>query len=156
MRAVIQRVTHASVTIDGVVKGKIGQGFLVLFGAGEGDTPAQAELLAKKTAGMRIFCDDEGRMNRSLADVGGSALVISQFTLYADCRRGNRPSFTGAGDPSAANELYEYYVKLLRETHHIADVQTGEFGAHMKVELLNDGPVTILLDSEELERPRRA
>ena len=96
MRAVIQRVTHASVTIDGVVKGKIGQGFLVLFGAGEGDTPAQAELLAKKTAGMRIFCDDEGRMNRSLADVGGSVLVISQFTLYADCRRGNRPSFTGS------------------------------------------------------------
>ena len=137
MRAVIQRVTHASVTIDGTVKGKIGNGFLVLFGAGEGDTRSQAELLARKTAGMRIFCDAEGKMNLSLSDVGGSVLVISQFTLYAD-----------------ANELYEYYVKLLREEHHIADVQTGVFGADMKVELLNDGPVTIILDSAELERAR--
>ena len=154
MRAVIQRVTHASVTINGTVKGKIGNGFLVLFGAGEGDTRSQAELLARKTAGMRIFCDAEGKMNLSLSDVGGSVLVISQFTLYADCRRGNRPSFTGAAAPDLANELYEYYVKLLREEHHIADVQTGVFGADMKVELLNDGPVTIILDSAELERAR--
>ena len=154
MRAVIQRVTHASVTIDGVVKGRIGKGFLVLFGAGEGDTRAEAELLAKKTAGMRIFCDSEDKMNLSLADIGGSVLVISQFTLYADCRRGNRPSFTGAGNPDVANELYEYYVRLLREEYGIVDVQTGEFGADMKVELLNDGPVTIILDSEELKRPR--
>ena len=155
MRAIIQRVAHASVTIDGSVKGRINQGFLVLFGAGEGDTFAQAELLAKKTAGMRVFCDAQGKMNLSLADVGGSVLVISQFTLYADCRRGNRPSFTGAAAPDKADELYEYYVKLLREEYGIADVQTGEFGADMKVELLNDGPVTIILDSVELERPRR-
>ena len=154
MRCIIQRVSHASVTINGEVKGKIGQGFLVLFGAGEGDTPAQAELLAKKTAGMRIFCDEAGKMNLSLADIGGAVLVISQFTLYADCRRGNRPSFTGAAAPDNANALYEYYVKLLREEYHIPDVQTGEFGAHMKVELLNDGPVTIILDSEDLERSR--
>ncbi len=154
MRAVIQRVTHASVTIDGVVKGSIGRGFLILFGAGEGDTREKAELLAKKTAGMRIFKDGDGKMNLSLADVDGSALVISQFTLYGDCRRGNRPSFSGAAAPDTANELYEYYVNLLRNEYHIADVQTGEFGADMKVELLNDGPVTILLDSEELERPR--
>ena len=154
MRAVIQRVSHASVTIDGGVKGKIGQGFLVLFGAGQGDTRAEAELLAKKTAGMRIFCDEAGKMNLSLADIGGSVLVISQFTLYADCRRGTRPSFTNAASPDMANGLYEYYVKLLREEYHIADVQTGEFGAHMKVELLNDGPVTIILDSDELKRSR--
>ena len=155
MRAIIQRVSHASVTIDGMVKGQIGQGFLVLFGAGEGDTRAEAELLAKQTAGMRIFCDEEGKMNLSLADIGGSVLVISQFTLYADCRKGNRPSFTGAAQPDPANDLYEYYVNLLREEHHIGDVQTGEFGADMKVELLNDGPVTIILDSDELKRPRR-
>ena len=155
MRVVIQRVSHASVTIEGVVKGKIGQGFLVLFGAGEGDTRAEAALLAKKTAGMRIFCDGDGKMNLSLADVGGSVLVISQFTLYADCRRGNRPSFTGAAAPDTADELYEYYVRLLREEFHIADMQTGQFGADMKVELLNDGPVTIILDSEELARARR-
>lgn len=154
MRAVIQRVKYASVTIDGAVKGKIGQGFLVLFGAGEGDTPAQAELLAKKTAGMRVFCDENGKMNLSLSDIGGSVLVISQFTLYADCRRGNRPSFTGAAQPDIANRLYEYYVRLLREEHGIPDVQTGEFGADMQVELLNDGPVTIILDSAELERSR--
>lgn len=154
MRCIIQRVAHASVTIDGEVRGSIGQGFLVLFGAGEGDTPAQVELLAKKTAGMRIFCDDAGKMNLSLADIGGAVLVISQFTLYADCRRGNRPSFTGAAAPDTANALYETYVRLLREEYHIPDVQTGEFGAHMKVELLNDGPVTIILDSEDLERSR--
>ena len=107
MRAVIQRVKYASVTIDGAVKGSIGQGFLILFGAGEGDTRAEAELLAKKTAGMRIFCDGEGKMNLSLADIGGSVLVISQFTLYAACRRGNRPSFSGAAAPDSANALYE-------------------------------------------------
>ena len=155
MRAIIQRVSYASVTIDGAVKGKIGQGFLILFGAGEGDTSQEAELLAKKTAGMRIFCDENGKMNLSLSDIGGSVLVISQFTLYADSRRGNRPSFTGAAQPETANELYEYYVRLLREEYKIADVQTGEFGADMKVELLNDGPVTIILDSDELKKPRR-
>lgn len=155
MRAVIQRVKHASVTIDGAVKGQIGQGFLILFGVGEGDTREDAQLLAKKTAGMRIFCDENDKMNLSLGDIGGAMLVISQFTLYADCRRGNRPSFTNAAPPAEANELYEYFVELLREEHGIADVQTGEFGADMKVELLNDGPVTILLDSDELKRSRR-
>lgn len=154
MRAIIQRVTHASVTIDGEIKGSIGNGFLVLFGAGEGDTREDAQLLAKKTAGMRIFCDEGGKMNLSLADISGAVLVISQFTLYADCRRGNRPSFTGAAQPDLANELYEYYVKLLREDFGIPDVQTGEFGADMKIELLNDGPVTIILDSDELKRSR--
>lgn len=155
MRAVIQRVKYASVTIDGVVKSKIGQGFLILFGAGEGDTREDAQLLAKKTAGMRIFCDENDKMNLSLADIDGSVIVVSQFTLYADCRRGNRPSFTNAAPPSEANELYEYFVQLLREEHGIKDVQTGEFGADMKVELLNDGPVTIILDSDELKKSRK-
>lgn len=155
MRAVIQRVKYASVTINGAVKSKIEQGFLILFGAGEGDTKEDAELLAKKTAGMRIFCDENDKMNLSLADIGGSVIVVSQFTLYADCRRGNRPSFTNAAPPAEANELYEYFVKLLRDEHGIQDVQTGEFGADMKVELLNDGPVTIILDSEELKKSRK-
>lgn len=155
MRAVIQRVKYASVTIDGVVKSKIGQGFLILFGAGEGDTREDAQLLAKKTAGMRIFCDENDKMNLPLADIDGSVIVVSQFTLYADCRRGNRPSFTNAAPPSEANELYEYFVQLLREEHGIKDVQTGEFGADMKVELLNDGPVTIILDSDELKKSRK-
>ncbi len=155
MRAVIQRVKYASVTINGAVKSKIEQGFLILFGAGEGDNKEDAELLAKKTAGMRIFCDENDKMNLSLADIGGSVIVVSQFTLYADCRRGNRPSFTNAAPPAEANELYEYFVKLLRDEHGIQDVQTGEFGADMKVELLNDGPVTIILDSDELKKPRK-
>lgn len=155
MRAVIQRVKYASVTINGAVKSKIEQGFLILFGAGEGDTVEDAELLAKKTACMRIFCDENDKMNLSLADIGGSVIVVSQFTLYADCRRGNRPSFTNAAPPAEANELYEYFVKLLRDEYGIQDVQTGEFGADMKVELLNDGPVTIILDSDELKKPRK-
>lgn len=155
MRAVIQRVKYASVTINGAVKSKIEQGFLILFGAGEGDTKEDAQLLAKKTAGMRIFCDENDKMNLSLSDIGGSVIVVSQFTLYADCRRGNRPSFTNAAPPIEANELYEYFVRLLREEHGIQDVQTGEFGADMKVELLNDGPVTIILDSDELKKPRK-
>ena len=154
MRAVIQRVKYASVSIDGEVRGRIGQGLLILFGAGQGDTREDAELLAKKTVGMRIFSDENDKMNLALADVGGSALVISKFTLYGDCRRGNRPSFSGAAAPDEANALYEYFVSLLHDRYGVADVQTGEFGADMKVELLNDGPVTILLDSEALQRPR--
>ena len=155
MRAVIQRVKYASVTIDGEVKAKIGQGFMMLFGAGQGDTREDAQLLAKKTAGMRIFRDENDKMNLALSDIGGSVLVVSQFTLYADCRRGNRPSFTNAAPPAEANELYEYFVHLLRDEYGIVDVQTGEFGADMKVELLNNGPVTIILDSDELKRARR-
>lgn len=156
MRAVIQRVRYASVTIDGEVKSKIGEGFLILFGAGQGDTREDAQLLAKKTAGMRIFRDENDKMNLALADIGGSVIVVSQFTLYADCRKGNRPSFANAAPPAEANELYEYFVRLLREEYGIADVQTGEFGADMKVELLNNGPVTIILDSDELKRARRS
>lgn len=155
MRAVIQRVKYASVTIDGVLRSKIGQGFLILFGAGEGDTAEDAELLAKKTANMRIFCDDNDKMNLALKDIGGSIIVVSQFTLYADCRRGNRPSFTAAAPPIEANKLYEYFVRLLRDKYEIQDVQTGEFGADMQVGLMNDGPVTIILDSEELKCSRR-
>lgn len=155
MRAVIQRVKYASVTINGEIKSKIGQGFLILFGAGEGDTSEDVKLLAKKAACMRIFCDENDKMNMALKDIGGSVIVVSQFTLYADCRRGNRPSFTNAAPPDEANELYEYFVRLLHEEYGIQDVQTGEFGADMKVELLNDGPVTIILDSDELKRSRR-
>lgn len=155
MRAVIQRVKYACVTVDGEIKSKIGQGFLILFGVKQSDTRDDARLLAKKTAGMRIFCDTNDKMNLALSDIGGSALVVSQFTLYADCRRGNRPSFTNAAPPAEANELYEYFVDLLREEYGITDVQTGRFGADMKVELLNDGPVTIILDSDELKRARK-
>lgn len=155
MRAVIQRVKYASVTIDGVLRSKINKGFLILFGAGNGDTAEDAELLAKKTANMRIFCDENDKMNLALKDIGGSVIVVSQFTLYADCRRGNRPSFTAAAPPVEANKLYEYFVRLLRDEYEIQDVQTGEFGADMQVELMNDGPVTIILDSEELKCSRR-
>lgn len=154
MRAVIQRVKYASVTIDGVVKSKINQGFLILFGVGQGDTDEDADLIASKIAKMRIFSDNNDKMNLSVSDVNGSILVVSQFTLYADCRRGNRPSFTDAAQPAEANRIYEYFAKLLSEKYMINDVQTGEFGADMKVELLNDGPVTIILDSDELKRPR--
>ncbi|MCR4586161.1 MAG: D-tyrosyl-tRNA(Tyr) deacylase [Lachnospiraceae bacterium] len=148
MRFVIQRVTEASVTIGGSVKGSIGRGFMVLIGIGESDTKEVADKMVKKLVGMRIFADENDKTNLSLADVGGSLLLISQFTLYADCRKGNRPSFVHAGGPEMATELYEYIIEECRKT--VPDVQTGEFGADMAVSLINDGPFTIILDSEEL------
>ena len=149
MRLLIQRVSEASVTIDGAVVGAIGRGYLVLFGACETDTEAIADAMVKKLVGLRIFEDENGKTNRSIGDVGGEMLVVSQFTLYADCRHGNRPSFTRAGSPEAANKLYEHAVETLRNTYGVS-VQTGSFGADMKVRLCNDGPFTVLLDSAEL------
>ena len=148
MRAVIQRVMRASVTIDGEVTGRIGAGYVVLLGVGQHDTRAQADTLWGKLRGLRINEDDEGKTNLSLADVDGEVLVVSQFTLYANCRRGRRPSFTDAADPALANELYEYFVGLVRaDVEHVA---TGTFAANMQVELVNDGPFTIVLDTDQL------
>ena len=149
MRVVIQRCARAEVRIEGEIAGAIGRGFMLLVGITDGDTKAEVDLLAKKVAQMRVFEDAEGKMNLSLHDVGGAILSISQFTLYADCRHGNRPSFTRAGSPEAANKLYEHAVETLRNTYGVR-VQTGSFGADMKVRLCNDGPFTVLLDSAEL------
>ncbi len=148
MRFVVQRVTHASVTVDGNVIGKIGQGFMVLIGVSDEDTKETADKMVKKLLGLRIFEDENGKTNLDIHTVGGSLLLISQFTLYADCKHGNRPSFIKAGKPEMANEMYEYIIAKCREQVEI--VETGEFGADMKVELLNDGPFTILLDSDQL------
>jgi D-tyrosyl-tRNA(Tyr) deacylase len=148
MRFVIQRVQHASVTIDGEVRGKIGKGFLVLIGIGRDDDETVADKLVQKLVQMRIFEDENGKTNLALKDVGGEILLVSQFTLYADCKKGNRPSFTRAGKPDQAQKLYEYIIQKCREV--ISVVEQGEFGADMKVELLNDGPFTILLDSVEV------
>ena len=148
MRAVVQRVTRASVTIDGEVTGSIGQGYLILLGVGADDTRAEADRLWKKLFGLRIMEDEDGKTNRSIDDVGGEVLVVSQFTLFADCRRGRRPSFIAAGDPAHANELYEYFVQLARQD--VSRVATGTFGANMQVELVNDGPFTIVLDTDAL------
>lgn len=147
MRAVIQRVSRASVTVDGVMRGEIAQGFVVLLGVGKGDSENDVAYLANKTAGLRVFEDDAGKMSLSLKDVGASVLVISQFTLYGDVRRGLRPSFDGAAPPAEAEHLYEKYCDLLRQEG--LEVQTGVFQAMMDVELVNDGPVTILLDSQK-------
>lgn len=144
MRLVIQRVTSASVEVEGKVIGSIGRGYMVLLGVGQKDDEQIARQYAEKLLKLRIFEDENGKTNRSLADVEGELLIISQFTLYADCRHGNRPSFTGAGAPQEANRLYEYFVKYCRE--RVAKVETGEFGADMKVSLVNDGPFTIVLD----------
>lgn len=148
MKFVVQRVKHASVTVDGVQLGKIGQGFLVLAGIAGSDTEAIADRMVKKLCGLRIFEDSEGKTNLSLSDVGGSLLLISQFTLYADCKHGNRPSFINAGKPDMAEPMYEHL--LLEAAKYVPDVQRGQFGADMKVDLLNDGPFTIVLDSAEL------
>lgn len=148
MRFVVQRVTHASVTVDGNVIGKIGQGFMVLIGMSDEDTKETADKMVKKLLGLRIFEDENGKTNLDIHTVGGSLLLISQFTLYADCKHGNRPSFIKAGKPDMANEMYEYIIAKCRE--QVETVETGEFGADMKVELLNDGPFTILLDSDQL------
>lgn len=148
MRFVIQRVKNAKVTIDEEVTGQIGQGFLVLIGVCETDTKEIADKMIKKMLGLRIFADDEGKTNVSLSDVKGELLLVSQFTLYADCKKGNRPSFIRAGKPDMANEMYEYIISECRSKAGV--VETGSFGADMKVELLNDGPFTIILDSEEI------
>ena len=147
MRALIQRVSEASVTVEGAVVGEIGPGLLILICAMQGDTEAQADKLAAKIAKLRIFRDDEGRMNRSVLDTGGAALVISQFTLAADTQRGNRPGFSAAAAPTEGERLYEYFAGRVA-AQGIATA-TGRFGADMKVALLNDGPVTIWMDSED-------
>ena len=149
MRVVVQRCSRAEVRIDGATVGKIGQGYMLLVGISESDTEAEAEVIAKKIAQLRVFEDGEGKMNLSIRDVGGAILSISQFTLYADCRKGNRPSFIRAARPEQASPLYDYFNETLRTTYGLT-VETGRFGADMKVDFVNDGPVTILLDSEEL------
>jgi D-tyrosyl-tRNA(Tyr) deacylase len=153
VRAVIQRVSGASVTVAGERLAEIGQGLVVLLGVAAGDTAEDAQKLARKTAELRIFSDADGRFNLSLLDVGGEALVVSQFTLLADTRKGRRPSFTRAAPPEEAEPLVEAFAAALRETG--VEVGMGRFGARMLVEIHNQGPVTILLDSEEFERPRR-
>ena len=150
MRAVLQRVTNASVTVDCETVGEIGKGFLILLGVTHGDTQAEAELLARKISGLWVFSDKQDRMNLSLLDIEGEALVVSQFTLYADCKNGRRPSFTDAAQPEEADQLYQTFVNLLLQ-HGIRKVETGRFGADMKVSLLNDGPVTIVLDTDQLK-----
>lgn len=148
MKVVIQRVSFASVKVDGNIIGAIDKGFLLLVGITHSDDEKIVEKVANKIINMRIFEDENQKMNKSLLDVDGAILSISQFTLYADCKKGNRPGFTNAAKPDAANALYEYFNELLSK--QITKVESGEFGADMKVELLNDGPVTIVLDSEEL------
>ena len=149
MRFVIQRVTHASVTVDKQVVGAIDKGFVVLIGVSNEDTREIADKMVKKLLGLRIFEDSEGKTNLDLQTVSGRLLLISQFTLYADCKKGNRPSFINAGAPDMANEMYEYIISKCKEQTG-QDVQRGVFGADMKVELLNDGPFTIVLDSKEI------
>lgn len=148
MRFVVQRVTHASVTVDSQVIGKIGNGFMVLIGVADTDTREIADKMVKKLLGLRIFEDENGKTNLDIHTVEGELLLISQFTLYANCRHGNRPSFIEAGKPDMANEMYEYIIAKCKE--QVPVVEKGEFGADMKVELLNDGPFTILLDSNQL------
>ncbi len=144
MRVVVQRVSRASVTIDGEVVGEVGRGLLVLLGVTHGDTIDGARWLAEKTVGLRIFADDDGKMNRGVADVGGGVLVVSQFTLYGDCSKGRRPSFITAAPPEIAIPLYEEFINAVRALG--IPVATGRFGAMMQVELVNDGPVTLIID----------
>jgi len=148
MRAVVTRVTEASVSIDGTVRGAIEEGFLVLLGVTHEDTPGLAEKLANKICGLRVFSDENGQMNRSLSDTGGKLLVISQFTLYGNCKKGRRPDFLAAARPEVAIPLYEQFVKACKA--HDLEVETGEFGANMQVLSINDGPVTLLLDTDTL------
>lgn len=144
MKLVIQRVSEAKVEVNNETVGKIGQGFLVLFGVGEGDTKEKAEYLAEKLCNLRVFRDENDKMNLSIKDINGELLIVSQFTLYADCKRGNRPSFVNAALPDKANELYEYFIDICKK--EVKNVQNGIFGADMKVTLVNDGPVTIILE----------
>ncbi len=148
MKFVIQRVNHASCTVNNKITGEIGQGFLVFIGICDSDTKAIADKMIQKLLNLRIFKDENDKVNLSLKDISGSLLLISQFTLYADCRKGNRPSFVNAGKPDFANEMYEYIIASCREQNQV--VETGIFGADMKIELLNDGPFTIVLDSDEI------
>lgn len=149
MRIVLQRVSFANVEINKEIKGKCDKGFLVLLGVKLGDTEKEADFLASKVANLRVFSDENDKMNLSLLDIGGGALVISNFTLCADCSHGRRPSFINAEKPQRASELYEYFCRQLTN-QGVTSVETGEFGADMKVSLLNDGPVTIILDTEEI------
>ena len=148
MRVVVQRVKHASVTINGTVNGKINNGFLVLLGVQSTDSEQDVDYLVKKVTNLRIFSDENDKMNLSLKDVNGELLIVSQFTLYANCKEGNRPSFVEAAKPDIAIPLYEYFVSECKKI--IPVVETGIFGADMKVELLNDGPFTVILDSDEI------
>lgn len=147
MRAVVQRVVRGSVTVEGNVVGEIGNGLVVLLGVGQGDTAGDAGYLADKVANLRIFEDEQGKMNRSVLDTGGSVLAVSQFTLYGDCRKGRRPGFSEASPPDEARQLYEIFVKELEKLG--LKVATGCFREHMTVEIINDGPVTLLLDSKK-------
>lgn len=147
MKVVLQRVSHACVKVDGQTVGEIGEGFLVLLGVAEEDGEAAADRMAEKICKLRIFQDEAGKTNLSLADVGGELLVVSQFTLYADCHKGNRPSFIKAGSPEKAQQLYEYFVERCRR--YVPKVEHGSFGADMKVELLNDGPFTLVLEGDQ-------
>lgn len=148
MKLIIQRVTHASCTVDDQVTGKIDRGFLVLIGISDTDNKEITDKMVKKLIGLRIFEDADGKTNLSLQDINGSLLLISQFTLYADCRKGNRPSFTGAGKPDLATQLYEYMIECCKK--EIPVVERGIFGADMKISLVNDGPFTIILDSDDI------
>ena len=154
MRILFQRVSRAAVTADGVLTGRIGNGMLLLIGVGPDDTDEDAALLAKKAVGLRVYEDENGRMNRSVEDIGGEVLAVSNFTLYGSCRRGRRPDFTGAGAPDKAKALYEVFLRELAAL--LPDrVQCGVFGADMTIDMTADGPVTLLLDSEELKVPKR-
>ncbi|MBO4339499.1 MAG: D-tyrosyl-tRNA(Tyr) deacylase [Clostridia bacterium] len=153
MRAVIQRVLNSSVTVDGETVGRIDKGYMVLLGVLEGDTESEAELLARKTALLRVFEDENGKMNLSVLDVGGEILAVSQFTLCADTKKGNRPSFTPSAEPSEAKRLYEVYCEQLK-ANGVKNVEKGVFGADMKVSLVNDGPVTICLDTDTWSRQK--
>ena len=153
MRALIQRVTEARVDVEGSTVGSIGLGYLILLGVGHTDTEAEAERLWTKIRKLRIFDDETGKTNRSLADVDGQVLVVSQFTLYADCRHGNRPSFTDAGAPAEAERLYELFCHLVERD--LGSVQRGVFGAHMDVSLVNNGPFTVWLDTDSLSAPAK-
>ena len=149
MKAVLQRVTECTVTVEGKITGQIDSGFLILLGVEKGDTEKDAEKLAAKISGLRIFTDDNDKMNLSLGDIGGGVLVVSNFTLCGNCRKGRRPSFDAAAAPSLADPLYEYFCKCMKD-NGISRVEKGVFGADMKVSLLNDGPVTIIINSNEL------
>ena len=154
MRAVLTRVRSASVAIDGEIVGKIGQGFLILLGVGPEDTEKECRYRAEKALGLRVFEDENGKMNLGLSDVGGQVLVVSQFTLYGNCRKGRRPSFTDAADPEKGNRLYEQFLQACADLGY--PPQHGSFGADMQVESVNDGPVTLILDTKQLlETPRR-